>query len=257
MAVASEHDTLYWQYEYEVTTKYLIPLLERWNVRADDSSSLLDVGCAYGGCASAFVDAGWEGKGFDIASEWVDIANSLKGNRDLELKVGSIYDNPPPFSKERFDLVVLRDVFEHLEQKERALAVLKSYLKPDGKIVMTFPPFYSSYGGHQQALRSKFAKLPFLHLVPGMATYFFPKLNGENPDVIAEIQKLCRLKMGIRKFEKLLPPAGLSIVAMQAYLISPNHTRFGLSPIGGNILARIPAVKEVLISGVIYLLSIK
>lgn len=255
MVTASEHDKFYWLYEYEATAKFLIPLLDRWNIRSNGSSSLLDIGCAYGGSVCAFADAHWKCKGFDVNSDWISLANEFKGLRNLELKVGNIYDLPPPYSNERFDLVVLRDVFEHLEHKEQALTILMLYLKPNGKIVITFPPFYSPYGGHQQALRTWFAKLPFIHLLPGIATSIFPKLKGENPEVVSEIQKLCRLRMGVRKFEQLLPAVGLSITAMQAYFISPNHIRFGLRPISANIVAKIPAVKEVLISGIIYLLS--
>ena len=81
-------------------------------------------------------------------------------------------------------------------------------------------------------------------------------MKKEHKPFVEEIQKLSTLRMSMRKFERLLPDARLEIVAKQAYVISPNHIRFGLKPVRGNQLARIPLVGEVLTAGVVYLLAI-
>jgi hypothetical protein len=132
---------------------------------------------------------------------------------------------------------------------------LKSYLARDGKLFITFPPYYSAFGGHQQLMRSRFARLPFMHLVPFMVSKVFPVLKNEHQPFVEEIRKLASLKMSMRKFECLLPDAGLRIVGKQGYVISPNHIRFGLRPMRGNIAAAIPLVGEVITSGVVYLLG--
>ncbi len=254
MMELTEHERFYWKYEYDVVALHLIPLLTSWGVELK-GSRLLDVGCGDGGGLAALFDAGMSCTGYDIEQRRVDRALAMNGDRKMHLIVGSIYDSPPPFAGEVFDLVVMHDVFEHLEQKEESLRTLRSYLAERGKLFITFPPYYSAYGGHQQLMQTKFARLPFVHLVPFMVSNVFPALKREHRPFVEEIQKLKSLKMGMRKFERLLAGAGLRVAGKQAYLISPNHIRFGLKPLRGNGVAAIPLVGEVLTSGVVYLLE--
>jgi SAM-dependent methyltransferase len=160
-----------------------------------------------------------------------------------------------PFEDRRFDLVTLHDVFEHLDHKPEMITRLKKYLKPGGKLLISFPPYYSAYGGHQQHLRAWFARLPFFHLVPFAASTILPDLRGEAPHVVAEVQKLARLKMGMRQFERIAREGGMRIDGRRAYLISPNHIRFGLRPLAAGPLGRVPVIREFICTGVLYLLS--
>ncbi len=82
-----------------------------------------------------------------------------------------------------------------------------------------------------------------------------PRLAGEAPHVVAEVRKLARLKMGMRQFERIAAAGGLRIEGRRAYLISPNHIRFGLRPVSAGPLARMPVIREALCTGVIYLLA--
>ena len=88
-----------------------------------------------------------------------------------------------------------------------------------------------------------------------MVSHVFPNLSKENPSFVEEIQKLARLKMGMKKFEQLPAAAGLKLEAKQGYFISPNHIRFGLKPVQNNVVAELPFAGELFTSGVIYLLS--
>ncbi len=254
MIEINDHDRYYWKYEYDVVAKYLLPLIRQWGVKSE-GASLLDVGCGDGGGLAAFHDAGMVCKGYDIESRRVELALQMNEGRQMDLRVGNIYVAPPPFSGERFDLVVLHDVFEHLDHKDRVLQTLRSYLGPIGKIVITFPPYFSAYGGHQQLMRTWFARLPFMHLVPFMVSDILPRMRREDPVFVEEIRKLSRLKMGMRKFELLLAAAGLRLEAKQGYLVSPNHIRFGLKPIGSGIVGYLPVIRELFTSGVVYLLG--
>jgi ubiquinone/menaquinone biosynthesis C-methylase UbiE len=166
-----------------------------------------------------------------------------------------MYLEDVPFTGKQFDLVTLHDVFEHLDHKREMIAKLSRYLRPQGRLLITFPPFYSAYGGHQQHLRTWYARLPFFHVVPFSTSKMLLRLRGEAPHVVEEIQKLGRLKMGMRKFEQIASGGGLRIEHTEAYIISPNHIRFGLRPLGAGPVARIPLLREVACSGVIYLLA--
>lgn len=256
MLQITEHDKKYWQYEYDVVAKYILPLLKNWGIKFS-SSTLLDVGCGDGGGVSAFYDAGFVCKGFDIETRRVELANAMRQGRNFEMVYGNIYDDVFPYSDEKFDLIVLHDVFEHLEKKELVLEKLKSCLKSDGRILITFPPYYSAYGAHQQLLKSKFGKLPFFHLIPFAIPSMIQKFTNEDKSFVEEIIKLTSLKMGIRKFEKLLDRSSISIENVRKYIIGPNHIRFGLKPIGAGWFGKIPILNEIISSGVVYLLKNK
>ncbi|MDP2208984.1 MAG: methyltransferase domain-containing protein [Bacteroidota bacterium] len=252
----TDHDRKYWQYEYDVVAKHLLPLLKECGLNSN-GETLLDVGCGDGGGVSAFYDAGFVCKGFDIETRRVELANAMRQERNFEMVYGNIYDEDFPYSKEQFDLIVLHDVFEHLGKKELVLEKLKSCLKSDGRILITFPPYYSAYGAHQQLLKSKMGKLPFFHLLPFSIPFLIDKFPNEEKSFVEEIKKLASLKMGIHKFEKLLERCGLSVEQVRKYIIGPNHIRFGLKPISAGWFGNIPILNEIVSSGIVYLLKNK
>lgn len=253
MLEITEHDRRYWQYEYDVVQLYLLPLLRDWGVRIS-GTRLLDIGCGDGGGVSALADAGMICQGFDIEERRVRLANAMKGSRAYEMIVGDIYANQPPFAGEHFDLVVMHDVFEHLEQKAEVLRRIAAYLAPGGKVLITFPPYYSAFGAHQQVLRSPIARLPFSHYIPFFSSFILPRLHGEHQSFIEEIQKLAQMRMGLRKFEHIIASSDLKIAHDKFYLISPNHLRFGLRPTGAGIFGLLPGIREIITSGAVYLL---
>ena len=249
-----EHVQKYWRYEYDVSDMYMVPLLEEWGVTLA-GAAVLDAGCGEGGGLCALNDRGAVCRGFDIDRDRVDVAEAMKGVRPVAFATGNLYDDAVTFMDSRYDLVVLHDVFEHLDDKDRVIRRLAESLTPRGRILITFPPYYSAYGAHQQHLRTPFAKLPFFHLLPFAMSWLLPRLRHEHPHVIDEVTKLARWKMGMRKFEAIARSAGLRLAGKRAYLISPNHIRFGLKPIPAGPVAEIPFVSELLCTGVVYLLD--
>jgi hypothetical protein len=61
----SDHDRKYWQYEYDVADRFIVPLLDSWGVRPA-GAAVLDVGCGEGGGLCALHDRGGSCAGFDI-----------------------------------------------------------------------------------------------------------------------------------------------------------------------------------------------
>lgn len=245
----------YWQYEYDVMALYLLPLLREWGVQIE-GATVLDIGCGDGGGIGAMADAGMRCRGFDIEQPYIELAKAMKGDREIEFTTGDIYAAEKPFAGERFDIVILHDVFEHIERKEEVLEIIKSYLALNGRVVITFPPYFSAFGAHQQFLRSKLGRVPFFHLVPFAVSSIIPRLRGEDPRLVAEIRKLRSLRMGIGRFESLAGRAGYGIERKKFYLVGPNHIRFGLVPVAAGVTGSIPVVRELLVSGVVYLLGI-
>ncbi|MGA9116841.1 MAG: methyltransferase domain-containing protein [Bacteroidota bacterium] len=248
------HAHTYWEYEYAVAHGSLMPLLAGWGVLLK-GASVVDVGCGEGGGLCAMHDGGAVCRGFDNDAYRIRNARTLRGDRAVEFEIGDLYAAELPSGSRRFDLVVLHDVFEHLEEKDRMMGKLRDLAAPQGRILITFPPYYSAYGAHQQQLRRGLARLPFIHLLPFAVSRILPRLKGEHPATVAEVTKLARLRMGMRKFEEIVRGAGLRIEGKQAYLISPNHIRFGLKPIPAGPLGELSVLGEVLSSGVVYLLA--
>ena len=122
-------------------------------------------------------------------------------------------------------------------------------------MLITFPPYYSAFGAHQQLLRARFLRLPFLHLIPFFVSRVLPRIRGESPIVVEEVRKLARLKMGMRAFEAIVRRNNMRVAGKKAYLISPNHIRFGLTPLAAGAVARVPLLGEVLCTGVAYLIA--
>ena len=135
-----DHNRKYWQYEYDVSARYIVPLLKAWG-RPLAGASVLDVGCGEGGGLCALHDSGGLCAGFDIEHSRVATALALQGERSITFTSGDLYAESVPFSDRRFDLVTLHDVFEHLDHKPAMIERLKNYLKPEGRLLITFPPY--------------------------------------------------------------------------------------------------------------------
>src|SRR6266853_2118405 len=118
----TEAGRIYWKYEYDVMARYLLPLMREWGVRIE-GAEVLDVGCSDGGGISAMADAGMICKGFDRELPYIELARDMTGERAIEVCVGDIYSDPKPFAGKRFDIVILHDVFEHIERKEEVLEI--------------------------------------------------------------------------------------------------------------------------------------
>jgi SAM-dependent methyltransferase len=250
----TDHDRRYWQYEYDVVQRTIIPLLGAWGIHLT-GAAVLDAGCGEGGGVCAVHDAGARCAGFDVDSGRIELARKLNGGRAISFAVGSLYEAMLPFGESRYDLVILHDVFEHLDYKDRVLRELAGLLAPGGRILITFPPYFSAYGAHQQHLTAPYGRLPFIHLFPFALSQILPRMQGEYPTVVEEIQKLGRLKMGMQGFETIVARNGLRVEQRKAYLISPNHIRFGLRPLSAGVIGTIPLFREVLCTGVVYLVN--
>ena len=230
-----DHDTRYWRYQYDVM-QYFIPRLLRCGVHVA-GASVLDIGCGSGGGTCALHDAGARCFGFDNDIHNVEVALRFRQWRSMYFACWDVCQDLR-FTAPQYDLVVLHDVLEHLADKAGALKKIRGFVRPDGRVFITFPPWYSAYGGHQQRLPRLVHNLPFVHLLPGV-----PQLLPAD-------------RMGMRAFERLASAQGLHVLQRWAYLVSPNHIRYGMRPIPAGILGRIPLVSEVLCSGAAYLLSV-
>ena len=109
------------------------------------NTKILEAGCGTGGNLSLLAQYG---QVFAIESNEVAREFASK-NRGVEVKAGTLPDNIP-FQSEKFDLIVLLDVLEHLEEDARSLQALSKQLKIGGYLLVTVPALPFLWGQHDE-----------------------------------------------------------------------------------------------------------
>ncbi len=104
---------------------------------ADGTVRYLDAGCSTGFVVEAAQQRGWHARGIDLNPSAIEFGQS----RGLSLRVAGIED--PALSDERYDVVSLFDVLEHLTHPRPILERCRDLLAPDG-IVFLYVPNYDS-----------------------------------------------------------------------------------------------------------------
>jgi 2-polyprenyl-3-methyl-5-hydroxy-6-metoxy-1,4-benzoquinol methylase len=96
---------------------------------------VLDVGCSSGYLARPLVSNGATVTGLELDPAAARAAREVCD----DVLVGDVESMDLPFEPESFDVVLCGDVVEHLRDPERALARLRPFLRPDGRLVLTTP----------------------------------------------------------------------------------------------------------------------
>ena len=170
----------YIKYQQENAEKYVIPFIEEI-FPLKKGMHVMEIGCAEGGVLKAFLDRGCIGTGVELSKSRTQRAEIVledyikKGQAKLVNK--DIYDvNIETEMPHLFDLIILKDVIEHIHDQDKVLSRLRDFLKPNGHIFFGFPPWQMPFGGHQQIASKKWLSiLPYYHLLP-MPLYRFLSL---------------------------------------------------------------------------------
>lgn len=210
--------------QYRLAVHTLIPWLERLNA-LPQRASVCEIGCAEGGVLDAFVQ---HGAGFALGTDIMaplleEVSTPIAQALDLDVSFvhhDVIYDAIPEAWQERFDVVVLRDVIEHLDDAAVALRNIARIMRPGGVILITFPPYLSAYGGHQQLLGTALGSLPWVHLLP--RSIFFWMIDQGDSMNKEELRRLHRIRCSASQILHDAKNAGLSLV---------DERYFGLRPV--------------------------
>ena len=104
------------------------------NLQGHETGSLLDVGCGNGNFIYEMKSLGWDVYGVEPDHQSAEIAaNKYK----LKVFCGSL--ESAIFEEQRFDVITLNHVVEHLEDPVSVLRHCLDLLKDDGKVVLTAP----------------------------------------------------------------------------------------------------------------------
>lgn len=169
---------------------------------------ILDIGCGHGAMSIGLAERGGEVVGVDPHSPRIEWArrNLEENHPDLKVRFLPIESTQLP-PTERFDLVVSKDTFEHVEDLESLLVDLRQRLQPGGELWVGFSPlYYSPWGDHRRAGLG----LPWAHaLLPRRVVHWAARRKTGRP-----ISHLCDIGLnGLTpvEFRRFVAMCGMSI----------------------------------------------
>tara|TARA_R110002096_G_scaffold72174_9_gene172273 strand:+ start:297 stop:1097 length:801 start_codon:yes stop_codon:yes gene_type:complete len=250
----------YIKHQHDNAVNYVIPFIEQ-KLPLFEGMRVMEIGCAEGGVLQAFVKRGCIGTGVELQAPRTEIAKEVFAK---ELKTGQvtlvnkdIYDvDIEKEMPERFDLIILKDVIEHIHDQDKVLAKLREFLKPNGHIFFGFPPWQMPFGGHQQVAKNKIlSRLPYYHLLPMKLYKAILKSFGEKDKVIENLVEIKQTGISIERFQKLLKKNKFAVVEREFYLVNPIYKyKFNLNArIQNSAIAAIPYLRNYLTTCMYYL----
>lgn len=250
----------YFDMQRQVTDSYIIPFLQSVT---DMSQPLkvLEIGCGEAGVLKAFADLGHECTGIELHSDRIEMAKTFMAEEvasgRVQFIVRDIYDiQPEQDLSHLFDLVILKDVIEHIPEQKKFISIIHRFLTPEGKIFFAFPPWQMPYGGHQQVCRSKvLSKLPYFHLLPSSLYRGVLQIFGEAVPVVKELMELKDTGLSIEHFEAIIKNSPFTILKKEFFLFNPIYQyKFGINTRRqAGWLAHLPWVRNFFTTAVYYL----
>ncbi|MFM2138327.1 MAG: hypothetical protein RJA57_634 [Bacteroidota bacterium] len=211
---------------------YVLPFIEE-KVPIRSGMRVLEIGCGEGGVLKAFIDRGCTGVGVELDPPRVELARQFMADPlsigTLRLISRDIYTvDPASDLGGRFDIILLKDVIEHIHDQERLIRWMKQFLVPDGIIFFGFPPWYMPFGGHQQMCRSGLSRIPWIHLLPRTVYRSLLRWKKEPVEALLEIRDT---GISIERFERICKNSGYHLLHRRHYLLNPIYRwKFGWKP---------------------------
>ncbi len=251
----------YFDMQIENTVEYLLPFVEE-KFPVKSGMRILEIGCGEGGVLKAFVDRGCHGVGVELdesrlvnAREW--LKDDMAAGR-IRFVSKDIYKTDVETDLNgSFDIILLKDVIEHIHDQPKLIAWMKTYLRPNGTIFFGFPPWQMPFGGHQQLCRNKWlSKLPYYHLLPRPLYQWILKKAGEPWQDLLEIKDT---GISIERFEQIAKDKGYSILHRRHFLINPIYKyKFGWKAKEQfGLVQAVPYVRNFFTTCVYYLIQAK
>lgn len=252
----------YFDWQYQNSRDAIVPFVED-KVQLNEATRVLEIGCAEAGVLKAFIEKGCQCVGIELQESRIDHAKHfMKDALDrgqIKFIARNIYDiDIETELDDRFDLIVLKDVIEHIHDQEKIMAKLQDFLKPGGHIFFGFPAWQMPFGGHQQLARTKIiSKLPWIHLLPMPLYRALLKMAGEKEDKVYNLCEIKETRISLEKFERISKRTNYTIEKKLLYLVRPIYKfKFGLKIRKQNsIIAAIPYFRNFLTSAGFYLVK--
>ena len=244
------------------TEKYVIPLIGEVQ-DVNKNTSVLEIGCGEGGNLIPFYKIGCKRiVGVDMSKSKIAngniFFNKIDGERDnLKFICDDIY-NIKTEDIGRFDIIITRDVLEHIHGQEKFMNFVKRFMKPKGRFFLGFPPWHNPFGGHQQMCDNNFlSKIPYFHILPRSIYKLILRVFGESDAKIEGLLEVKDTGITIERFQRILKKEQYRVDKRIFYFINPNYEiKFGLKPreVWG-VISSIPFIRNFIITTNYYVIS--
>jgi SAM-dependent methyltransferase len=257
-------DKVRFDQQVENSKSYVLPFIEATHA-ITGATTVMEIGTGEGGVLLPFIERGCFCVGVDLVQLRIDLANNFLAKEIADKKVKFICQNILEESflnvyKNYFDIIILKDVIEHVYNQEQFIPYLKKLLKPGGQIFFGFPPWYMPFGGHQQVCTSKWASmLPYYHILPRFLYVAMLKMAKEHPLTIKELLEVKDTQITIERFERIIKKSGLEVLKKNHYLINPIYKyKFKLQPrLQWTPITWLPYIRDFLTTCVYYTVGVK
>ncbi|MFC1584824.1 class I SAM-dependent methyltransferase [Fibrobacterota bacterium] len=239
----------YFDYQRRLAEKVLLPSLRESGIDLT-GKAVLDAGCGHGGVLSFLADQYKlkSGLGIDTDSVAVEGAEKRK-HRVLNFQ----QQNFLTLEAQTFDMVILRDMLEHVREVDAAFLKASRLVGQGGYMYVSYAPFFSPFGGHQHNGSGIFARIPWLQILPG---FLFKKMIGLKGNVYKDIGHLeedidsvLSTKLTMSKMRRLVRASKMELIYHKSYLIRPDYKiKFGLRPLRMPV-SRLSFISEFLCTG--------
>lgn len=212
---------------------------------------VLEIGCGEGGNLLPFSQAGCSVMGIEIVDYRVEEAQQFfkTNNSEGTFLCADFLTVAPP--EEKFDIVLLHDVIEHITYKEKFLSHIMDFMSPKGILFAGFPAWQMPFGGHQQICHSRLCShFPFLHLLPMPLYQTVLRYCGETEDAIDELADIKKCGMSVGKFENIIKRCRYKILDRTLWMVNPHYRqKFGFTPRKlWNVFSHIPYLRNFITS---------
>lgn len=251
----------YFDIQVDNATKYVLPFIEKvYPIKA--GMRVLEIGCGEAGVLKPFIDRGCTAVGVEFDLVRVALAKDfLKqevDNGTISFIGKDIYlvDADKELGG-KFDIIILKDVIEHIHDQPKLMKEMQRFLLPKGCIFFGFPPWQMPFGGHQQICQNKLlSKLPYYHLLPKFLYNFLLNTAKENT---AELMEIRDTRISIEKFESMSNTTGYSVINKTHFLFNPIYEyKFGVKARKQlPIIRNIPWLRNFVTTCVYYLITPK
>lgn len=250
----------YFNEQAECIRRYVIPYIEQQRAVTADMR-VLEIGCGEAGNLKPFLDLGCDCVGIDIDQPRIEVAKMHFADHPhadrMRLICSDIYDVNPQFIG-GVNIIILRDVIEHIPHQERFMHNLKQFMNGDTILFFGFPVWCNPFGGHQQICRSRvLSHLPWIHLLPRTLYKGLLRLGGESKGMINGLLDVKATGISIRRFERILRTEQFRVLQHTHYFINPNYEiKFGLRPRVIPHFLQIPYLSDFYTTAMYYLISL-
>ncbi len=162
---------------YEKMTRATKPWCDRINKLLTGNETVLDFGCSTGHVMTGIREKAGRVFGHEINLQEIKYCRDVLG---LDVSGESLTNR---FSGESFDYIVMIFVLEHIADPVGLLRYLKSFLKPDGRLIILVPNVHD-------ALLHFYNISAFAHFY-----YCVEHLFYYSPKTMNDVLKMCRLKV--------------------------------------------------------------